>query len=330
MISAFNSPNDLTSFLKLDGPNIFVTHASYEYSRALKIASLNWEPVKFTQSIIISTIDSLNEHQKYKECHDELIKELTKSCISEPIQIRSNRPDLIKMTQSIHALLEPILNLEQCTIIIDASVFPKDRLWTVIDYFKRIPANHRLVVMYTEPDKYDSELHTDGWLSKGVKRIIDLPGFNGHQDANKESLLILVVGHEQERMQITLKNKEPDKIVLIGQGLQQHNVISSLLPTEIINQLGYDYRHIVDTAFSYSIGSRDFLGIRDAIRTVTANFVSTHNIMIASYGTKIQSVGALLACRENRALQALYAEPQVYNRDDYSKGAGSSWMLEIQ
>ena len=199
----------------------------------------------------------------------------------------------------------------------------------VLDYFKRINSRLKLFVSYTEPKQYSTEVEPDGWLSKGVKRLIRVPGFNGHQNPSKKSLLVVIVGHEIERMQITIKNIEPQKIVLVGQGVQQHGDATPQLPKRIADKLGADYAGIVDISGSIEIGSRAYRETQSSIQNIFARYSDEYNMTVAGNGTKLQSLGALLACQENRAIAAVYAEPQIYNASDYSSGTGGTWILQL-
>lgn len=130
-------------------------------------------------------------------------------------------------------------------------------------------------------------------------------------------------------MEITIKNVEPRKIVLIGQGLQQHGDSTPQLPRKIVDQLGAEYAVLVDQEGSTEVGSRDYLGTEAAIKAIFLRNTADYNVIVAVNGTKLQSLGALLACQKNRAIAAMYAEPQVYNSTAYSVGTGRTWVLEL-
>ena len=215
------------------------------------------------------------------------------------------------------------------TFLLDISVFPKDRLWVLVDLLSRISPRSRVALTYTEPEAYDTELSPGGWLSKGVVEVISLPGFNGRQDPNKRSLLILNTGHENERMTITVNNREPNVIVLLAQGQKQHSALSRSAAARIVSKLREDYGSIVDQESLFDIDARDFLAVRSAIRHIYDVKQSEYNISVAFFGTKLQAIGALLACQENRRIEALYAQPQIYHRQKYSEGVGSSWMVTV-
>lgn len=329
-------PSSLEFFLdssrQIDTETLFVCHASYEVDRARKTAETLTSTKHIStvkHALVIGTSTSIDTVAAYKKCFYGLIETLGQSSDLKPQPLIFSRSDLVGMTKAIHASIGDYLRSYRGAVVIDASVFPKDRFWMLMDYFTHVNPSIRVFVVYTEPAHYATELNPDGWLSKGVKRIIRVPGFNGRQNPRKQSLLVLIVGHEKERMEITIKNIEPQKIVLVGQGLQQHGNATPVLPRWIVDQLGADYSNLVDRDGSVEIGSRDHLGTKQAIQSVFDRFDDKYNVMVSANGTKLQSLGALLACQDNRAIAAIYAEPQIYNSGGYSVGVGHTWVVRV-
>lgn len=330
MIASLANPIELSPGLvelhPFDGNALFLCHASYE-PRAYKVTAENLAQLNITAAAVVATTSSIKTNSQYAECYTELKRRLCVLAKTPTIGIEAGRDDLVGLVTHLHARLteSPLENVRN--VIVDATVFPKDRLWMVLDYIKQAFSHVRLFVLYVEPDAYNTEVVESGWLSKGVKSIGSIPRFNGHQSAQKRALLVIVVGHEQERMQITIKNTEADKVVLIGQGLQQHSEAAPNLATIIVKHLGQDYAHVVDTSAVYSVGSRDYLGVNTAVTAIYERFSKDYNIIVAANGTKLQSLGAMLACQANRAITAIYAEPQIYNNNEYSTGAGKTWGI---
>lgn len=311
---------------------LFVCHASYETDRAhcgIDCALAEKPSWQFASAAVVATRESLTTIPGYRDCLNGLVNKLSAISKTPAIPLDFSRSDLVGMTKAIHESVGKQLISSIRTVIVDASVFPKDRLWMVLDYFKRTNSGGNLFVAYTEPLQYSTEIGADGWLSKGVKRLIRVPGFNGHQNPSKRALLVLIVGHEKERMQITIKNLEPHKVVLVGQGWQQHGDATPHFPQLIGKQLGMENAGLVDLTGSIEVGSRDYRATCFAIQSIYEKYKDEYNIIVAGNGTKLQSLGALLACQNNRSLAAVYAEPQVYNARNYSIGTGSSWMLKL-
>lgn len=310
------------------GANVVVVcHASYELERSCYVAETVPPSVSLAAALVVGTSSTLEADAKYKESWNRLLKSLSKDEMMQPVQILESRSELMSVLEKAKLALQPLSLLSDVVVVFDISVFPKDRLWVLIDLVGRLLPNARLALAYTEPEIYDTELSSTGWLSKGVVEVVPLPGFNGRQDPDKRSLLVLNTGHENERMSITINNREPQRLILLTQGKGQHSHLSGPTAKKIVEKLREDYGNIVNNESVFEVDSRDYLGVRDAIRKIYETESAEYNISVAFFGTKVQSVGALLACQENRRLEALYARPQVYHREGYSAGVKGAWML---
>lgn len=331
MIPLLSHPIDmvpsLTKGVVLDGGSVFVCHASYE-KRAYGVTSHPLQGLPITHAVVIGTTKSIENNAAYKKCFYDLVSRLTNVSRTRPIPMEVDRLDLIEMIKKFDMALGNNIRGDVANIIIDSSVFPKDRLWVLIDYFRRVKPDIKLFILYAEPESYNTENTNEGWLSKGLKRLIAIHGFNGHQSPEKQTLLVVIVGHEEERMQITIRNTEPDRVLLVSQGTQQYRDAAPRLSDFIIKRLGQDYGHVIDFNEVYSADSRGYLAVKDAILNIFQRHNANFNIVVAANGTKLQSIGALLACREQRAISAIYAEPQIYN-PNMSDGIGKIWGLQI-
>ena len=314
--------------LPINGNTLFICHASYE-PRAYAVTSGDLTELNLTSAVIVATSASLQRNEKYRACDNELKRRLGALINAVPHGLECNRHELFPLIVELDRLVKQHCSQTLENVIVDATVFPKDRLWVVLDYIKRSMPQVRVVVLYAEPDAYNTEIADAGWLSKGVKSIEPIPRFNGYQSAQKRALLVIIVGHEQERMQITIKNTEADKVILIGQGLQQHSASAPNLSDVVVRHLGQDYANVVDKSEIKAVGSRDYLGVSSALTSISSRYGGDYNIVVAANGTKLQSLGALLACQTNRAIRAIYAEPQIYNDSSYSLGSGDTWGIQL-
>jgi len=309
------------------GPLMLVCHSSYE-PRAEAISRLDFESVDLQAVGILATSETLML-KDYAERTERLITFFTSIAKTKVELISAERMNRISWIQQLHKLLEAAIVAGIKNVLVDISAFPRDRMWCVLDCIRRTNSIIGIFILYTEPGRYDSESGNDGWLTRGVRSISPIPGFNGYQNTKRQTLLVLIVGHEYERAHITIKNSEPQKVVLIGQGAEQYREGSPRLSDTIIEQIGNEYDSIVDLTHATFINSRDYIQTRDKINEVIQQYGGNFNIVVATYGTKLQSLGAMLACQANRSVRAIYAEPQSYNVSGYSTGAGNSWILQI-
>lgn len=313
----------------LPNRSLFLAHASFE-PRSTAIVSRDLRPLGIACAFVVASTSSLQKIEAYRKSEQFIVNRMGE-INADVLTLHFDRDKLLDYLQRLDQ--ESKLAFERVkfdTIIVDSTTFPKDRLWLTIDYLKLSQPEVRLIVLYVEPDAYNTEIVPEGWLSAGVKRVSAMPRFNGYQHSERPTLLTVIVGHEQERMQITVRNLEPQKLVLIEQGSQQHGgSVSPTIPAELATYIGMDFSHVIDISKRYVAGSRDHLAVYDAIQDIFNRFGNDYNIVVSANGTKLQSLGALMACRENRRMAAVYTEPQIYNNDSYSKGSGANWCLEL-
>jgi hypothetical protein len=307
---------------------IVLCHASYELERSKKIICNTPPGLPLQRGVISASIGTLKVDANYRQSLQELSATFAKlPSTKPPTNILTDRSELMQFLKELDAAMKGVSNSPNVAVLIDISVFPKDRLFLAVDYFVRSLPQVKIVLGYTEPKSYDTDARTDGWLSKGVVEVVSLPGFNGRQDPSKMSLLILNTGHENERMSITINNREPQKLVLIAQGDEQTSVLTGRYAQRLFNRIRSDYGAIVDEESIVKANSKDIDSVRLAILDVYAKFAHEYNISVAFLGTKIQAIGALLACQGNRSIEAVYAQPQIYHRERYSQGVGDSYMV---
>lgn len=309
--------------------SLFLGHASFE-PRSTTIASRDLRQLGVVRAFVVGSTASLQKIPDYKESEQTIVRRM-EQVGAEVVPLHFDRDKLLEYLQKLeHETIQAFVKMAFDAIIVDATTFPKDRLWLTIDYFKLSQPAVRLIVLYVEPNAYNTEIVHEGWLSAGVKRVSAMQRFNGYQHSDRPTLLTVIVGHEKERMQITVRNIEPHKLVLIEQGSQQHGASNSpTIPSELAVAIGINFAHVIDYSKRYFAGSRDNLAVYDAIRDIYARFGDEYNIIVSANGTKLQSIGALMACRENRRIAAVYTEPQIYNNETYSTGSGATWYLEI-
>lgn len=321
MISLFDSAYIL-------GPTILIAHASYELERSLHVPSLlfcnNTIP---DEMVAIASSKTLEKSSRYAESFSKLCSFGSKTLHFEPIV--KGRAELIGMLFDFELFLKNASITPFHKFIIDISTFPKDRLWVIVDLLCTLFPKNEVLIAYTEPEIYNTEESIDGWLSKGVSDVAPIPGFNGRQDPTKPTLLIMNIGHENERVTITINNREPQKIILLSQSSSQHNTLSGETSKKILRKLQDNYGSIVEKQFFFEVDSHDPFAVRDRVNEISNLFQSDYNISVAMFGTKIQSIGALLACRRNRRIEAVYAKPQLYHHENYSKGIGKTWIATI-
>ena len=207
-------------------------------------------------------------------------------------------------------------------VMIDISTFTRDRLACLVHYFWRIRLKVPSVwFIYTAPKAFDTE-NDAGWLTKGVRRIAPVAGFNCRQAVNKKPLLVMVLGHESERALITLRNREPDAVVVIQQGGTQISEGAGIAARRHASSIKESMSAPI--IGSYESDYNDASGVRLALGAIFDKYGDEYNLAVLIGGSKIQVIGLILACIDNPKIEMVYSFPQKYNMEKFSSGSGRS------
>jgi hypothetical protein len=185
-------------------------------------------------------------------------------------------------------------------------------------------------LLYGEPAKYATEEKKEEyrWLTRGVKSVHPVPGFAGFQLPGRPKMLVVILGHEGERTHICIRRHQPDEIILIPQGKEQHHAglreISEEQNQEVISLYGEE--HIWPTG----LPSRGVVETGQFIFEIFKKYRYSHNLFVAPNGTKLQLMGVYIATRVFSEIQITYAAPAVYNWERYSSGTGLLWEMMLE
>lgn len=317
----------LNSKAEFYGKNyIFICHASYE-ERSLSICQHYFEEGMIHTSILLSSEEYLDEniYSLNKKKLETFLKKNTKDVVTNIVALK-NRPiaNLKNIASSITNT-----NVSEPNFLIDISTFPRDRLICLLDYLLRIRTKKsRIEYIYTSPKNYGSEKN-GGWLTRGVRKIEAVPRFNGKQKTRTETLLVMLLGHEGQRSLITLRNLEPDKLIIIAQGKLQANECAQKISFDCNESLLNESKHILSDQDIIKAPYSNPSKVDNILEKIWSEYSKKYNIIISVCGTKLQVLGALLTCLRHREIQIIYAYPQIYNIESYSENIGKKYKGEF-
>ena len=298
---------------------ILFAHASYE-ERSIALKQFRYCNGKLVAGMIIYSEEyKLKKKYKLYLCElKDIIKYLTKS---EPIMIPVHRDKPVKYIFDLHEKLSKFNDYKSKNFLVDMSTFPRDRLICLVDYLKKIKfSSYKLEFIYTIPLIYHTQTK-DGWLTKGVRKIMPVPGFNGIQRTNRKTLLVIMLGLEEERSYITIRNTEPNKLIVISYELATDN--EHIDKPEILNsRLIQNFSPIILEKHKLKSG---FDEVKRILENIYQCYSGEYNIFISINGLKSDLLGAMIVCRNHRDIQIKHAYPHVYNINDYSTGIGKSF-----
>lgn len=297
----------------------------------------------------------LSEHYKakniivfdYHELKDK--KAISKEAIS---RVKTNRKTILEETRA-HVENEKNIFLMECSrsaprdghykflemcrmlgfsassrglaITIDISVFPKSYLLVLFKAFEYL-GEKQIRAIYTEPAFYYPER-----LTLGVNSIGYVPFYNGNPTPLKPYLLFVFCGFEGERAYAVWEYVEPGKtIAFMGNpGYQpQYPEVARRLNQFLIDTLE---REKSKGSKVMEVSARDPDEVCNKLESLWREN-QNHNILISPLGTKLQAVGIYLFTLKNpfTHAQVIYATPQHYFENYYSRGSGKMFQYELE
>ena len=300
--------------------SLLITCASYEERSTLSSRLLS--PRYQAESAVVFAASEFRDIGKTPQYFQRITKELKSHCRQGPTPIFFDLASPLDLVQKLQMFLAN-LNSQHALkcVTIDITTFPRQALLLLIRYIDSHPHRRVIRLLYAEPKRYATEESKKGdrWLTRGVLSVKSVPQFGGVQFPRRAKLLVVILGHEGERTHITVRRHQPDKIILISQGLQQHHrglrEIARQENEQIISIYGEK------SFWKSDLPSRGVAETERIIKNIYDKHRYTHNMFLAPNGTKLQLVGAYLACRHLPEIQVTYAVPAIYNWQKYSTGA---------
>lgn len=208
------------------------------------------------------------------------------------------------------------------SVTVDITTFPRQELLMLLRVLDKLPTRPRIRLLYTEPEKYGTET-VGGWLTRGVRCVRTIPGFGGVQPPSKNNLLIMFLGHEEERAAITWKRHQPKKTVLMIPDPSYRGELDGIVE-KTHRPL---FAKLSPTEFYPPISARGVDEAERAILELWEKYHESYFLVVAPFGTKLQTLGIYNAVKQKRDIQITYAVPAVYNYNNFSAGVGPIWEV---
>lgn len=306
--------------------SLFVTCANFE-ERCTHAPRMMFSEYWTQSSVICSTAEYARKGHSF-EYSKEIRGHLKIHSKSEPQDVTLDLDHPIRFIRDFESKLIAMARDHSQNVTVDITAFPHEELLMLLNYLDHYPKRRNIRLLYSEPMSYATEEDDEEscWLTRGVRSVRPIPGFCGIQYPQLSKLLVVILGHEGERTQITLRRHQPDKVFLIGQGTKQfHSGLDKIANREnekMIAQLGRE-------AWKAELPAH---GVVETMQTIAQIFYEnrySYNIFIAPNGTKLQAVGTYLAARKLLELQVTYAIPALYNWEKFSTGTGPMWEFTL-
>lgn len=208
-------------------------------------------------------------------------------------------------------------------VSVDITTFPRQELLMLLRVLGSQSDHLSIRLFYGEPLRYCTE-DPGGWLTRGVKSVRPVPGFGGVQPPNKKkNLLIMFLGHEDERAAITWKRHQPRKTIAIVPDPSYRKEMNGIV--ERTHQPLFT--KLSPTEFYPAVPARGIEESENAVLRIWEEHHESYYVVVAPLGTKLQTLGIYRAVRQRPDIQITYAIPSIYNYENYSVGVNRIWQI---
>ena len=220
-----------------------------------------------------------------------------------------------------------------CNLLIDITCLPRELLGMLLFAvsIKRSIIDRVSVAYVSAPEGGYATQNEDlpesqRWLSKGVSTVRSIIGFPGVFRSERPSRLVILAGHELDRISKIIEHVEPSHLTIDGEQEKSSTVVGAgNLSRKVAGKLRdrIQIPKIDDIKFSSSSIEGVF---ENLINAELEN--SDENISLVAVNTKLSFVGAALFALCQRTVRMIYAVPQEYN-PLYCRGVGNIHQFDI-
>lgn len=212
-------------------------------------------------------------------------------------------------------------------ILIDITCFTHEGLLILLQACKiSFRAHDRITLAYSAAGEYSvGAKEKDKWLSKGVREIRSVLGYPGIISPGRGTHLIILLGFEAERAQTIIDEYEPEVVSI---GISRDETVAgarhSAVNLHTLERLSENYK--LFSAFDFSCV--DPICIASAIQGKRQEHQNL-NTVVFPMSTKISAYGAAIACEKDPSMQIGYAQPEIYNIQNYSTAGNVCHIMEL-
>ena len=220
-----------------------------------------------------------------------------------------------------------------CDLVIDVTCMPRELLGMLLFAVsvKRLAIGSVSVAYVAAPEggyatQNKNLPKSERWLSKGVTTVRSIIGFPGIFRSERPSHLVILAGHEEDRVSTIIEYVEPSRLTISGEQEESSTVVGA---GELSRKVATKLRDRIQVP---KIGDIEFSS--SSIEKVFESLINAElekpgeNIALVAMNTKLSFVGAALFALCQRTVRMIYAVPQEYN-PLYCQGAGKSLQFDI-
>jgi len=319
---------------------------SYVNSKIILIVCSSYEDRCLS---IAQAIDSAKIEKALIAYNEDIAPYINKNCEnlislfsnkSERVALNTNDP--IKTADNLKTYLQANIK-SGCYILVDITTFTHESLLILIKLLDLITEGKSHVKFaYTgaktygvvpkkilkDKNKTKEDISESIWLSKGIINIRNVLGFSGDIFPLRKTHLIILVGFEYERALELIKRYEPNYLSLgfgkAGGSISEKHHQANKKFHSLLTEIASNWQKVNSFEFSCN----DPVETQKAIINQSRIHPDT-NVVVAPMNTKISTLGAYLANKENAAIQICYAKPLKYNYENYSTPGDTCYIIDL-
>jgi hypothetical protein len=258
----------------------------------------------------LSFVYCSKEVSEYKEEHLPHFKEKSHE-IRELETSYDGSVDNLQIIQDMVVAIDQLQVDQPVEIFWDVTVTRRELISMTLLALRDLSIPYKLKVLYSDAAEYSIGVpEGKKWLSKGVRRVGTVLGFNGLFYARKNFHLIVFLGLESDRIRALIEKTEPQfvtffapKGTFLGIDDDRDRVFKEVQPK-------------CSFALKY-IGNDDPEQVCEEVLVTTAD--RQWNYGLCSFNSKLSAIGFSLAALKNRELRLFYVWAEAYNRKSYSR-----------
>lgn len=298
--------------------DLFLVSAGFE-DRSLEVANMLSSEYSADWGVVYVNSEFLSfpTEEKTKENLRKLQSILSEHCDNVDV-IKGGWLEAKEQLQSLRSGLEMFEGRSGLDISIDVTSFNRESLFVALNILYSLNNDVSTRIFYVSPNEYGD------WLSKGHRLVRNIIGFGGFQESNRQTLLIILTGFEEDRTLNTIEEIEPAK-VLAGKG-NPATQPSFLEKNEQEQQKVFSRQ---DTGI-FEFPANDIGGTYEKLVEILDQYTPEYNIVLSPMSTKLSTLGVWKAARKFPECQVTYTIPVKYNLQGYSSGSETLYTCWLE
>jgi hypothetical protein len=195
-------------------------------------------------------------------------------------------------------------------VVFDITAMPRNFILTISRRLASLGISTRF--NYNRPKEYGRE------LSRGVRYIQPVPGYEGEAPANSETILVLILGFEGYKALYARERISPNRVyALFGDPPYEADFLETSRQQnqellEPSDRVVVDYIHTSNVAAA----KRKLQSLYDQV----VREYPGSAFVLCPLGTKLQSLACFAFAYQNKAASVVYVSSLNYFTEDYSRG----------